>query len=121
MNYGFIQRAPRETDGRRADGAPKNVERCHRDLEALAFLTDAAAHGNSRALEAERPQRMRRDGFDALARRAPGSRRIHGKCRQALRAVAGGSRENDVEVSDACVGDPRFLPVDDIPVTVTPS
>ncbi len=50
----------------------------------------------------------------------PARRRVNREGRQALRAVAAGAREDDVQVGDAGVGDPRLLAVEHVRVAVAP-
>ena len=72
------------------------------------------------ALEFQPRQRMRRDDIDALGDRKARQVGRDQKGRKPLGAGAfAGSREHDIEIGDAAVGDPGLLAVEHIAVAVT--
>ena len=68
----LVQRAAREAERRGADGRAEDVERRHRDLEALARRAEAVGHRHAARVELQRGERMRRDHVDALGDAEPG-------------------------------------------------
>ena len=109
----LVERAPREAERGGGDRRAKDVERAHRELEALALGAEQRVGRHAAAGELEARERMRRDHVDALGDRQ--ARRVgrHDERRDAARAGrVARAREHAVEIGDAAVRDPRLAAVE---------
>ena len=109
----FVQRAAREPDRGGGDRCAKDVERAHRELEAVALAAEQRVRGKATCAELDAGERMRRDHGDALrdvhARRSGG---YHERGNALGAGCGAGAREHAIEVGDAAVGDPRLAAVE---------
>ena len=102
-----MQRAARKAERGGADGRAENIERRHRDLEALARRAEPRGDRHAHIVELQRRQRMRRDHLDPLGHRQARRIGIDHEGRQAFRAGRfAAAREDDVMIGDAAIGDP---------------
>ena len=113
MRERLVQRAPGEAERGGADRRAEDVERRHRDLEAVAGPADAVLDRHAAGIEAQRRERMRRDHVDALGDAQAGRVGLDQEGRQPARARRlAGAGEDDVMVGDAAIRDPGLLAVD---------
>ena len=62
----FVERAAGETQSRRGNAGAENVERAHRDFEALASRTNEVACRHAAGVKPQPRQWMWRGNFDPL-------------------------------------------------------
>jgi hypothetical protein len=115
----LVKRASSEAQRGGRNGGPKKIERLHRNLEAAPRRPKPSLLGDATSLEAQCRQRVRSDHLDALGNGEAGIIGEDDKRRNATGAWRfAGSGEQRVKVSDAAVGDPGFLAIDDIAVAI---
>ena len=95
-----------------ADGRAKDVQRRHRDLEAVAGLAEHPIGADAAIGQTQRTQRMRRDKLDALRRVESRCVGIDDECGQSLGSCLAGARKDDIATSKARVRDPGLDAVD---------
>ncbi len=116
----LVERAAREPQGRGADGGAEDVERRQRHLEALARLPHQGAGRHAAALEHEGAQRVGREHVDAFGDPQPRVVGLHEEGAESPLAGFGESAEDDVEISEAGVGDPGLGAVEHPIVPILP-
>src|SRR5262245_17596026 len=116
----FGERTARETKRRSPHRGAEDVERRHRDLEAIAGRADEIVGADTAVFESQACKRVRRHHLDALCNRQPGIIAAHGESRQAPRTGRlAGTRKYDIEVGDTAVRYPRLLAVENETVAVS--
>src|SRR5258706_3182817 len=106
----------------RGEAEPAEVERAHRDLEAITFIADALRYGDAQTVEVElrggravQPHLLAvRSDVETLRAALDGeggdALRAAGQCRV---------REDHEHVGDRCVGDEGLRAVDDVGIAIT--
>src|SRR4029077_7059095 len=103
------------------DRGAEYVKCRHRDLEAVAGLTDQVSCSDMAVCEGDARKRGRRDHLDTFDNRQAGIVAAHDERRQALRA--GGlacTSEYNVKIGDAPVRNPGLLTIKCEAVAVSP-
>src|SRR5262249_29996838 len=117
----FGERAARKAERGGTDRGAKDIERPHRDFEAIAGRADEIVGADTAVPKGQARERMRGHHLDALGNRQPRIVAAHDESRQALRARRlAGARKYDIEVGDAPVRYPRLLAVENKTVAVSP-
>ena len=115
----LVQRAAGEAEGGRSHGGAKNVERGHRDLEALARPGQDLCLVDAAVLQADAPQRMRCDHREAFRHAEPRGIGIDDKGGDSPGArLFAGAREDDVLGGEPGIGDQRLFAVQHVAVSV---
>jgi hypothetical protein len=97
----------------------EDIQGLHGHLEALSFLPQPTVDRNPAIPEAQRGQRVRRDDLEALGDFQTRRVCVHHKSTHALRTLAARrAGEDHIEVGNAAVGNPGFLPVEHISVAL---
>ncbi len=116
-----LKRGAGKTERCGADGGAEDVERRHREAEAAAGLAKAVGERNAAVLEFQPGERVRGDHLEPLGDGEAGRVGVDDEGRETAGASAlTRAGEDDVEVGDAAVGDPRLLAVDDHLVALDP-
>ena len=115
----LVQGAPREAERRGADRRAEDVERRHRDLEAVAGPADAVFERHAAALEAQGRQWMRRNHLDTFGDGQAGRTGLDQEGGEPARAgCLAGANEDDVMVGNAAIRNPGFFTVQHIVIAV---
>src|SRR5262249_13838101 len=117
----FGERTARETKRRGPHRGAEDIERRHRDLEAVAGSTDENVGADTAVPEGKARKRMRRHHLDALGNRQAGIIAAHDKSRQALSACRlAGACKYHVKIGDPSVRYPRLFTIEGETVTAWP-
>ena len=125
MYQRLVERTPRKAQGRRSDAGAEDVQRAHRQLEAVTGLAQALQLGHAAVVEAQTCERVRSDHLDTLGDLQAGRAGVHNVGAEALCAACGGlmpsdavTRKDAIDVRDTAVADPRLFAVQHHVVTI---